>query len=99
MYIYGLNVNWREVIIRMVTIRLSRTGAKKKPFYHVVVTDSRNKRDGRLIERLGFYNPLATGQDISMKLDIERINYWVSQGAQTSDRVARLIKDNASEAT
>jgi len=99
MYIYGLNVNLREVIIRMVTIRLSRTGAKKKPFYHVVVTDSRNKRDGRLIERLGFYNPLATGQDISMKLDIERINYWVSQGAQTSDRVARLIKDNAPEAT
>ena len=99
MYIYGLNVNLREVIIRMVTIRLSRTGAKKKPFYHVVVTDSRNKRDGRLIERLGFYNPLATGQDIPMKLDIERINYWVSQGAQTSDRVARLIKDNASEAT
>ena len=83
----------------MVTIRLSRTGAKKKPFYHVVVTDSRNKRDGRLIERLGFYNPLATGQDIPMKLDIERINYWVSQGAQTSDRVARLIKDNESEAT
>jgi len=99
MYIYGLNVNLREVIIRMVTIRLSRTGSKKKPFYHVVVTDSRNKRDGRLIERLGFYNPLATGQDIPMKLDIERINYWVSQGAQTSDRVARLIKDNASEAT
>ena len=99
MYIYGLNVNLREVIIRMVTIRLSRTGAKKKPFYHVVVTDSRNKRDGRLIERLGFYNPLATGQDIPMKLDIERINYWLSQGAQTSDRVARLIKDNASEAT
>jgi len=83
----------------MVTIRLSRTGSKKKPFYHVVVTDSRNKRDGRLIERLGFYNPLATGQDIPMKLDIERINYWVSQGAQTSDRVARLIQDNASEAT
>ena len=83
----------------MVTIRLSRTGAKKKPFYHVVVTDSRNKRDGRLIERLGFYNPSATGQDVPMKLDIERIKYWVSQGAQTSDRVARLIKDNASEVT
>ena len=82
----------------MVTIRLSRVGTKKKPFYHVVVTDSRNKRDGRLIERLGFYNPMATGGDIPMKLDLERIKYWVSQGAQTSDRVKKLIKDNASEA-
>ena len=82
----------------MVTIRLSRVGTKKKPFYHVVVTDSRNKRDGRLIERLGFYNPMATGQDIQMKIDFERIKYWVSQGAQTSDRVKKIIKDNASEA-
>jgi small subunit ribosomal protein S16 len=82
----------------MVTIRLSRAGAKKKPFYHIVVTDSRNKRDGRLIERIGFYNPLATGQDIPIKLDIERIKYWISQGAQTSARVAKLIKDNALEA-
>ena len=82
----------------MVTIRLSRAGTKKKPFYHVVVTDSRNKRDGRLIERLGFYNPMATGQDIPMKLDLERIKYWISQGAQASDRVKKIIKDNASEA-
>ena len=82
----------------MVTIRLSRAGTKKKPFYHVVVTDSRNKRDGRLIERLGFYNPMATGQDVSIKLDAERINCWVSQGAQTSVRVKKIIKDNASEA-
>ena len=81
----------------MVTIRLSRTGAKKKPFYHVVVTDSRNKRDGRLIERLGFYNPMATGQDVPIKLDLERINYWVSKGAQTSSRVAKLLKDNHSD--
>ena len=79
----------------MVTIRLSRAGTKKKPFYHVVVTDSRNKRDGRLIERLGFYNPMATGQDVPIKLDLERINYWVSKGAQTSSRVAKLLKDNS----
>ena len=82
----------------MVTIRLSRAGTKKKPFYHVVVTDSRNKRDGRLIERLGFYNPMATGQDVPIRLDVERINYWVSQGAQASARVKKIIKDNASEA-
>ena len=82
----------------MVTIRLSRAGTKKKPFYHVVVTDSRNKRDGRLIERLGFYNPMATGQDVPIRLDVERINYWLSQGAQASARVKKIIKDNASEA-
>ena len=82
----------------MVTIRLSRAGTKKKPFYHVVVTDSRNKRDGRLIERLGFYNPMATGQDVPIKIDIDRINYWLTQGAQTSLRVKKIIKDNASEA-
>jgi small subunit ribosomal protein S16 len=82
----------------MVTIRLSRTGTKKKPFYHIVVTDSRNKRDGRSIERLGFFNPFATGQDVPLKIDMERVDYWVSQGAQTSDRVAKLIKDNAAAA-
>lgn len=82
----------------MVTIRLSRTGAKKKPFYHIVVTDSRKKRDGRSLERLGFFNPTATGQEVPLKLDMERIDYWVSQGAQTSDRVAKLIKDNAAAA-
>lgn len=82
----------------MVTIRLSRTGAKKKPFYHIVVTDSRNKRDGRSLERLGFFNPSATGQEVPLKLDMERVDYWVSQGAQTSDRVAKLLKDNTAEA-
>jgi small subunit ribosomal protein S16 len=82
----------------MVTIRLSRTGSKKKPFYHIVVTDSRNKRDGRSLERLGFFNPTATGQEVPLKLDMERIDYWVSQGAQTSERVAKLIKDNAAVA-
>ncbi len=78
----------------MVTIRLSRKGAKKKPFYHIVVTDSRNKRDGRSLERVGFFNPVARGQDIPLKMDMDRINYWISQGAKISDRVARLIKDN-----
>ena len=79
----------------MVTIRLTRGGAKNRPFYHVVVTDSRNKRDGRYIERLGFFNPLARGQEERLRLNSERIDYWISKGAQPSDRVARLIKDAA----
>jgi|TARA_B110000196_G_C20644289_1_gene429955 small subunit ribosomal protein S16 len=79
----------------MVTIRMSRTGSKKKPFYHIVVTDSRNKRDGRSLERLGYFNPSAIGQEVPLKLNMERINYWLSKGAQTSDRVAKLLKDNA----
>lgn len=76
----------------MVTIRLSRGGAKKRPFYHIVVTDSRNRRDGRYIERLGYFNPIAAGGERKLKLDLERADYWVSQGAQTSDRVANLVK-------
>lgn len=76
----------------MLAIRLSRGGSKKRPFYHVVATDSRNARDGRFIERLGFFNPLARGQDEELRLDIERIDYWVSQGGQVSDRVKSLIK-------
>jgi small subunit ribosomal protein S16 len=79
----------------MVTIRLSRGGAKKRPFYHVVVTDSRNRRDGRYIERLGFFNPVAKGQEERLRLDKDRIDYWVSKGAQTSERVAKLIKSAA----
>ena len=82
----------------MVKIRLSRTGAKKKPFYHIVVTDSRKKRDGRSLERLGFFNPMATGQEVPLQIDVERVDYWVSQGAQTSERVAKLLKDNAAAA-
>ena len=82
----------------MVKIRLSRTGAKKRPFYHIVVTDSRNSRDGRYIERVGFFNPIATGGDERLRVDRERVDHWVSQGAQTSDRVARLIKDAAKAA-
>ena len=76
----------------MVTIRLTRGGAKKRPFYHVVVTDSRNRRDGRYIERLGFFNPVASGKEDELKLDLERVQFWLGQGAQPSERVAKLIK-------
>ena len=82
----------------MVTVRLSRGGAKKKPFYHVVVTDSRNRRDGRYIERVGFFNPVARGQEERLRLDRDRIDHWVGQGAQLSDRVASLMKDAAKQA-
>ena len=76
----------------MVTIRLSRSGAKKRPFYHIVVTDSRNSRDGRYLERLGFYNPIATGGEERLRVDQQRVEHWISQGANTSERVASLIK-------
>lgn len=76
----------------MVRIRLSRTGAKKKPFYHVVATDQRSRRDGRYIERLGYFNPVARGKETPLMLDVERIEYWEGQGAQTSERVASLVK-------
>jgi len=76
----------------MVTIRLSRSGAKKRPFYHIVVTDSRNSRDGRYLERVGFFNPIATGGEERLRVDQQRVEHWVSQGANTSDRVASLLK-------
>jgi len=76
----------------MVTIRLARGGAKKRPFYHLVVTDSRSRRDSRYIERLGFFNPVARGNEEKLRLDSDRINHWLAQGAQTSDRVASLLK-------
>ena len=82
----------------MVVIRLARGGQKNRPFYHVVVTDSRNSRDGRYIERLGFFNPLATGAEERLRLDAERIEHWQSQGAQPSERVAKLIKDAKKQA-
>jgi small subunit ribosomal protein S16 len=85
--------NFRHRGIPMVTIRLARGGAKKRPFYHVVVTDSRNKRDGRYIERLGFFNPIARGQEERIRLNDERVQYWMGQGAQPSDRVASLIRE------
>jgi small subunit ribosomal protein S16 len=78
----------------MVTIRMSRAGAKKRPFYQIVVTDSRSRRDGRFIERVGFFNPIAAGQEERLRLNHDRIGYWLSQGAQTSERVADLIKSS-----
>ena len=77
----------------MVKIRLSRGGAKKHPFYHIVVTDSRNKRDGRRIERIGFFNPVARGQEERLRLDMERVDYWTGVGAQVSDRVKSLVTE------
>jgi small subunit ribosomal protein S16 len=77
----------------MVTIRLSRGGAKKKPFYHVTVSDSRRSRDGRFIERIGFFNPVARGKEETLRLDLDRMAYWRSQGAQVSPRVAALAND------
>jgi len=76
----------------MVSIRLARGGSKKRPFYHVVVSDSRSPRDGRYIERVGFYNPVARGQEQALRIDESRIDYWVSKGAQLSERVANLVK-------
>ncbi len=82
----------------MVTIRLARGGSKKRPFYHMTVADSRYSRNGRFIERVGFFNPIATGGEERLRVDGERIDYWVSQGAQISDRVASLIKESAAAA-
>lgn len=76
----------------MVRIRLARGGAKKRPFYSVVVTDQRNGRDGRNIERVGYFNPVAIGGEVPLKLNLERIEYWQGQGAQASERVANLVK-------
>jgi small subunit ribosomal protein S16 len=77
----------------MVVIRLSRAGAKKTPFYHIVVTDSRRRRDGNYIERVGYFNPVARGEAIGLQIDMDRIDYWQNVGAQLSDRVASLIKN------
>lgn len=76
----------------MVNIRLSRGGAKKRPFYHIVVTDSRKRRDGRYIERLGFFNPIAQGKEEVLRLDLTRAQYWLGVGAKPTARVAQLIK-------
>jgi len=77
----------------MVKIRLSRGGAKKKPFYHIIVADSRKSRDGRNIERLGFFNPVARGQEERLRVDLERVDYWTSVGAQVTDRVKSLVSE------
>jgi small subunit ribosomal protein S16 len=78
----------------MVSIRLSRAGAKKRPFYHLVVTDSRNRRDGRYLERVGFFNPVGKDHEENLRIDLERVDYWVGQGAQPSDRVSALLKSH-----
>ncbi len=77
----------------MVTIRLQRGGAKKRPFYQVVVADSRNARDARFIEKVGFFNPLARGQEETLRVDLDRIEHWVGVGAQLSERVAKLVQE------
>lgn len=77
----------------MVTIRLSRSGAKKRPFYHIVVTDSRKRRDGNYLERIGFFNPGAVGGEEKLRIDDARVAYWTGNGAQASDRVASLLRD------
>ncbi|TCJ98621.1 SSU ribosomal protein S16P [Volucribacter psittacicida] len=82
----------------MVTIRLSRGGAKKRPFYQIVVADSRSPRDGRFIERVGFFNPLASGQAEPLRINLERVDYWLGQGATLSDRVNSLVKQARKEA-
>jgi small subunit ribosomal protein S16 len=74
---------------------MARGGAKKRPFYQIVVTDSRNRRDGRFIERLGFFNPVARGNEERLRLDRERIDYWLSKGAKASERVSNLLKAQA----
>ncbi len=77
----------------MVKIRLSRGGSKKRPFYHLTVTDSRSARDGRFIERVGFFNPVARGQEERLRVSEERVQYWLQNGAQASDRVMSLLKE------
>jgi small subunit ribosomal protein S16 len=79
----------------MVVIRLARGGAKKRPFYNIVVADSRNRRDGRFIERVGFYNPVATGAVQSLSINTARLAHWEQNGAVLSPTVARLVKQNA----
>ena len=75
----------------MVKIRLARAGAKKRPFYHLVAADSRSPRDGRFIERLGFFNPIAVGGEIRLRVNTERVDHWVARGAQLTDRAAKLV--------
>jgi len=79
----------------MVVIRLARGGAKKRPFYNMVVADSRTRRDGRFIERIGFYNPIATEKEEGLRVAVDRLTYWQQQGAQLSLTVARLVKQSA----
>ncbi len=77
----------------MVRLRLARAGGKKRPFYHIVVTDSRKPRSSGYIERVGFFNPVARGKEERLRVDLGRVEHWLSHGAQTSERVARLVKE------
>ncbi|GGI83781.1 30S ribosomal protein S16 [Legionella impletisoli] len=81
----------------MVVIRLSRAGAKKRPFYHIVVTDSRRRRDSNYIERIGYYNPVARGAEVKLHLELEKLEQWIKNGAKLSDRVDSLVKEAAKE--
>ena len=83
----------------MVVIRLARGGAKKRPFFNIVVADSRNRRDGRFIERVGFYNPIATKNEEALRLSVDRIAFWQQRGAKVSDTVAGLVKRASTSAT
>ena len=82
----------------MVVIRLARGGSKHRPFFHVVVADSHNRRDGRFIERVGFYNPVANEKQERVRLQADRLNHWIAQGAQVSDAVAKLINEQKAAA-
>ena len=82
----------------MVKIRLTRGGAKKRPFYHIIVTDSRSARDGRNIERLGYYNPVASGNDKRVELNVERVQHWIKNGAQMTEKVASLYNQALKDA-
>lgn len=82
----------------MVVIRLARSGSKKRPFYNMVVADSRSRRDGSFVERVGYYNPTAAETEKGLNIDVQRLEYWCSKGAQMSPTVARLVKQNAAAA-
>ena len=82
----------------MVTIRLTRRGAKKTPFYHIVVTDSRMRQGGTTLEQIGYFNPIPTGKQVRLELDLGRVDYWMSKGAKPSERVAELVKKHRRQA-
>ena len=83
----------------MLAIRMTRHGAKKRPFFHIVVADSRERRDGRYLERLGFYNPVASGNEPKLQLDTDRVKHWVGHGAQMTDKVRALVKEASAKAS
>jgi small subunit ribosomal protein S16 len=83
----------------MVTIRLTRRGAKKQPFYHVVVSDSRMRQGGAALEQVGYFNPIAKGNQRALEINLERVDYWISKGAKPSERVAALVKQHRKQAS